>query len=597
MIGSRSSLKLFLGLLAAGFSCTVPLQAQLTQQDLMLLGYWVQNSSYPPAPAQTSYAWSVAAHANPDECFYGLAGYLNSPTAQANNASFLTNYPNDLSPEAIANCILSGGSPKINQAYVWGLTATPNGDVWIGTVANTLCLVLDNMYGPGASPDATLNNEYVCDAKNNPIEDYKPPRMYVYQPAGQSLMDLTPLVFGDPNLFNSSNPGIGLRSAGTSGDVVFFGGVNLPANNVVLFAFDAANYKYLGSQVFDGSGGKAHYTDIRQWHVYNGQLYTGVATPTGGQILRWTGSLSDPFKFEVVGNVGGDPAYFTLHTVDNRMYVSTWPVEIYGPPISMSIWMSPALHGEALALADTDANLWTKAWDLSKYEVEPSAQQAGGAIVSYGGYLYFGTMHVPGSGEVAFNYLYGSSADPTAALLGSYRPIVLFRSKGFAVKNPSVQLLYGNTLLPKYNARNKSWSLVKNNLKQQALYGTAGFGNLFNNYTWAAEVYNNQLFIGTMDFSYLLTDDTSFAGFSLSNLPPILQRAAQQSFGADLWYFTSTSKPAQLINSSGLGNFTSYGIRNLVATPDGLWTGMANPMNLRNDPANNPGGWKLILFK
>lgn len=590
MISRTSRLMLFVCFLAAWFSFVPPLSAQ-TADTLTLLLYWAQNSSTLPNPAQTSYTWNTRANANVDECFYGLAD-SNPSNAALNNASFFTNYPADFSADQITNCVNAGAKPKINQAYVWGLTVNGN-DVWFGTVANTLCLVMDSFYG--GVPDATLNNDYVCDAKNNPLEDTKPPRIYVYN-SQDGILDLTPKVVGDPNLYDlgTGDLVIGLRSAGNYNGVVFFGGLNR-ANNVVMFAFNADTKDYIGSYVFDGQNGKmGPYINIRQWHTYNGQLYTGVATPSGGQILRWSGSVEHPFQFEVVGNIGGDPAYFTLHS-DNRIYVSTWPVNLYAPTM-MSIWMSPALHDSPLQLTTADASSWTKVWDLSQYEVEPSAIQGGGAIASYGGYLYFGTMHVPGTGAFAFTQLYGQPSDVTAAFLGSYRPVAIFRSTGFAVKKPTVQLLYGNEMLPKFNAKKNSWTLVHNNLKQAGLYGTAGFGNFFNNYTWAAEVYNNQLFIGTMDFSYL-TSQTTFEGISFQDLPSEFQQLAQQFFGADLWYFTSNSEPAALINGTGLGNQTSYGVRNLAVGPDSLWLGMANPMNLRSDSTNNPGGWKLIQLQ
>jgi len=594
MISRKFRLELFLCALAACFCFALPLSAQLTQQDITLLAYWAQNSNTPPTPVQTSYEWSVATHANADECFYGLAG-SDPLNATKNNGSFFSSYPNDLPEAAVSGCISAGAKPKINQAYVWGLTVNGD-DVWFSTVANTLCLVLDGFYG--GMPDATLTNDYVCDGKANLLEDFKPARMYVYNSAS-GLTDLTPSVLaaGDLNLYNPATGSFvyGLRSAGNFGGVVFFGGLDLKSSNVVMFAFNAESKEYLGSMVFDGQGGRmGPYINIRQWHAYNGQLYTGVATATGGQILRWTGDVDHPFNFDIVGNVGGDPAYFTLHT-DNRLYVSTWPVNLNSPTM-MSIWMSPALHGEPLQLTTTDATLWGKVWDLSQYEVEPSAIQGGGAIASYGGYLYFGTMHVPGTGAVAFAQLYGQPTDEMAAFLGSYRPIAIFRSKGFTVKKPSVELLYGNTTLPKFSTKKNAWTLVSNNLRQKALYGTAGFGNFFNNYTWAAEVYNNQLFFGTMDFSYLISD-TSFQGLSLQDLPTVLQQEAQRSFGADLWYFTSTSKPAALINSNGMGNPTSYGIRNLAVGSGSMWVGMANPMNLRSNSEDNPGGWKLIEFQ
>jgi hypothetical protein len=255
--------------------------------------------------------------------------------------------------------------------------------------------------------------------------------------------------------------------------------------------------------------------------------------------------------------------------------------------------MSPALHGSTPKLTTTDASSWSQVWSLSNYEVEPSAVQGGGAIESFNGYLYFGTMHVPGTGALGFAELYGSTSDDAAAFLGSYRPITIFRSKGFSGKKPTVSLLYGNEFLPQYDPTAQQWNLVPNGLHEKGKYGTAGFGNFFNNYTWSAEVYKGNLFFGTMDFSYLASELT-FDNMTFQDLPEFMQQEAEQSFGADLWYFTDSDKPAKLINGNGMGNGTSYGIRNLVAGPDNLWIGIANPMNLRTDPAHNPGGWKLM---
>jgi hypothetical protein len=161
-----------------------------------------------------------------------------------------------------------------------------------------------------------------------------------------------------------------------------------------------------------------------------------------------------------------------------------------------------------------------------------------------------------------------------------------------------VELLYGNFLLPKFDTSSKSWKLVPNNLWQFGTYGLAGFGNMFNNYTWSAAVYNNQLFIGTMDFSYLVSDLTPTFGVTLpSQAQQLFQSRLQRSYGADLWRFTDNWHRAQLIDGNGLGNDTSYGIRNLITGQDAMWVGMANPMNLRSNYTDNPGGWKLIQFK
>lgn len=47
---------------------------------------------------------------------------------------------------------------------------------------------------------------------------------------------------------------------------------------------------------------------------------------------------------------------------------------------------------------------------------------------------------------------------------------------------------------------------------------------------------------------------------------------------------------------SGVGNYSSYVIRTMVAEEDALFLGMANPMNLQTDSTDDrpEGGWELI---
>ena len=54
-------------------------------------------------------------------------------------------------------------------------------------------------------------------------------------------------------------------------------------------------------------------------------------------------------------------------------------------------------------------------------------------------------------------------------------------------------------------------------------------------------------------------------------------------------------KPAKPVSLSGVGNYTSYGVRTMVSD-DFLYLGMANPMNLLTDPSDDvpEGGWELI---
>jgi hypothetical protein len=129
-------------------------------------------------------------------------------------------------------------------------------------------------------------------------------------------------------------------------------------------------------------------------------------------------------------------------------------------------------------------------------------------------------------------------------------------------------------------------------MRQVPKYGLAGFNNFFNNYTWWMEVFDGRLFVGTMDFLYL-----GAAGLrDMFDFPAIVTRTFERFYGADLWAFSSSNAPAFPISRSGLGNFTNYGFRTMVVTPDALYLGSANPMNLLTDQTDDvpEGGWELI---
>jgi hypothetical protein len=166
--------------------------------------------------------------------------------------------------------------------------------------------------------------------------------------------------------------------------------------------------------------------------------------------------------------------------------------------------------------------------------------------------------------------------------------------RGLGTPEERIELLYGNEQLPRYE-QGAGWSIADNNMRQKPQYGLAGFGNFFNNYTWWMEVFDRRLFVGTMDFLYLgaagLRDAFEF--------PPEVTATFERFYGADLWAFSSRHAPAKPVSRSGVGNFTNYGIRTMVATRDALYLGSANPMNLLTDPEDDvpEGGWELISLK
>lgn len=534
----------------------------------VLEGYWHGHYGKASSTGKIRILWDLLAKAKVDECYYGLQDPRNRP-------SFNATFPNDFTTDQVNACISENGKPKVNQAYVWGLTKYGD-NVWFGTVANTLCLVLNGFYGP-MTPSAMENTSWTCEMN---YKDVRPPRIFMYNTKTQQLTDKTQSVL-DKGTTDSVRlmSTTGLRSAGSHNNVVFLGGI--ASGGVSMFAFNAETGEYLGSTLLN------QYNNIRQWRVINNELYTGVGKRSGGEILRWTGSITDPFQFENVGDLTGDPAYLVEH--DGRIFASTWG----GPDDSGGtvLYMSP-LFGEDKILTADDKTCWKIMWKLSDYEVEPAAFQVGGALESYEGYLYWGTMHVPGTGLVAFSEMYPGAEAGAAAFLGTYRPIVIFRGKKFDTPKQRIELLYGTSRLPKYDAANAKWTIVPNNMHQKPKYGLAGINNFFNNYTWSMQVYKNQLFVGTMDWLYLGGVIVESLGI---DIPDNLQALIREKFdGADLRCFPSGDRPAVAVSLNGLDNYLNYGIRTMVADDDCLYIGTANPMNLATDPKKPDGGWELF---
>jgi len=176
-------------------------------------------------------------------------------------------------------------------------------------------------------------------------------------------------------------------------------------------------------------------------------------------------------------------------------------------------------------------------------------------------------------------------------LLNSERAISIFRGRDFGTAQEDLDIVYGHADMPVYVAG--AWQTLPNNMGEDPLWGNAGFNNPTNNYTWTMAVYDNRLWVGTMDWSWLLADALASVIADLDvpdvKLPTVTTR------GADLWYFPSADSPALPESIGGVGNPSNYGIRTVLSDSSGFYLGMANPMNLLTDPDVGPvGGWELI---
>nr|NQU91442.1 hypothetical protein [Bacteroidota bacterium] len=525
----------------------------------------------------------VKAKAEPDGCFFGVGNE--------------NNYFNPVGIDCDA-CELLGGIPKTNQAYVWGLTQESD-KLFFGTGPNIHCLVIGGYLGVTTPIETSC---YVCEFGEGPfspplppqVGDWRPPRLFAFDQTTNTNVDITP---NDPKINLTS----GIRSAGSLDGVALMGGPNL-LGGINLYAFNAEDNDFIGSvSMVVVPGTVVAVTNIRKWIVVDDVMYLGLGTAVGGSILKWTGNLANPFQFELVGNVNGQAAELAEH--DGRLFVSTWP-DTASKAINFAVlWMSPVIPSGGLTSADTDQ--WQKVWEVSDYEPDyiTAATYGGGALKSFGDYLYWGTMHVPLTSAFAFfSYFPPQTLEDTiAGLLGTYRAISVFRGSNFVEPDKgeaSIELLYGMSHLPKYTP-GTGWEIVPNNMEATPLYGPSGFGNLFNNYTWTMDEYMEELYVGTMDWSFLLfgtLGDLLGQAFSLDGRDDITDYREMGGyeipsffFGADLYKFPSPYSFAYPVSTSGVGNDKNYGIRTMVSDEDHLWLGTANPMNLDPD-----GGWELI---
>lgn len=537
------------------------------------------------------------AKATPDECYSSLGENL---------------------PFTSPPCFFS--QPKVNQSYPWGTTVDGTGNkIIIGTAANPHCLA-QGVFGL-TFPYET--DSWACEFGLSPyaflipgldlLGDFRPGRILAYDKTTHAITDLTPtdasLPFGVTVEVLITR---GFRFAQTIDDVIIVGGPTL-TGNVQLFFYHADTLEFLGTSSLTG------YNSIRKAAIVDSELYIAMGSSSGGEVLRWTGSGSPApcascNSFETVASLDGLAAFIVEH--EDRLFVSTWPA--FDGTSFAKLYMSRELNGSPLTAAD--ANGWTPVWNANDYDPDPvmAATYAGGALASFDGHLFFGTMHLPDLALGAFLSLHGvppTDEDVVATLFGTLRPSVLFRGKDFGTPQQEVELAYGDAELPVFvpGGGFGSWVSAPNNLpagKKNPLLGYSGYFNRYNHYTWAMTVWDDRLWIGTLDATYAFEQGTQAVLDELEGSPEIdpgdLQdlrdgvnlffAALLPAAGADLFYMTDADAPAFPESLTGLGNFSNWGVRNLLKIDDDMISAMANPSNLLTNPLDSlpEGGWELI---
>jgi len=503
------------------------------------------------------------ASAEPDECFTGIG-----QRAPMN--------PDGTCPES--------STPMTTETYVWGMTKVDipgvngNNSLWFGTGANVLCTtqgaLLSNVDpgGGGTSVcefgESPIIDEFPPGAILDTLGDWRPAKIYRYDLDSGQLIDRTPTPAQDPlNLLNAC---LGFRAGfNHNGVVILAGGTHPtidPSPGIVMFAYNAATGEYLGAQTFP------EYRTIRKGRVIQGHLYVGVGTPPlafpalgAGRVLRYEGNVNNPFDFVEVGNMPNislaGPAYGGV-VRDLAEYVGADGLSRVAVS-AKGVWLSPPIPGPGVGLPTSAYNNWELIWNPEQYEPDYVAAQSYvlGGIEFLNGWLYFMTMHIPGSIADMHNVcgvpplqfeLFGpdqcwtayvedetydpgppevpgrglNSAERSVLNNSTQRSMTLWRIRNAedAVRDPAdTQLLFGEEFLrgfdyaaatapggydpndPEANPYN-AWPEVNTGYSDPAAglpMGTSGMNNPFNNYGWAMEKVGNHIFALTMDYSTL----------------------------------------------------------------------------------------------
>jgi len=498
------------------------------------------------------------------------------------------------------------GQPKVNDSYIWSMTSDGE-HIWLGTVSNYLCGIESTVaysanlpqLGPTFTPHQT--SAFVCESIESGYPDlppgapgdWRPPRVLRYHPETARLEDFTPLQ--NPLLYET----LGLRSAFASEDVVIYAGQRFD-KGVNLFAFDTVSGALIATHTLP------ELRNMRQWIQSSQGVYVAGGKEDGhGLVFRWNGTPNDPFLFEVVAELGQEAAYLAEH--EGRLFANTWPV-VGSEPGGSVLYMSPLLGDEGLNLENRDQ--WQKVWQASDYDPDPVIAQTyfGGAMASYGGYLYWSTMHLPGIAPYKLKEVYGEGLSILMAsrLSSAWRSMAVFRGRNFS-EAPVLEPLYADDWMSVTHIR-LSDSIILSGMQQSKMgphkFGRSGFDRFFNVYGWSMAVYDNRLYVGTYDFSYELREEVRALEDRVlhpwrwpENQQP--READIGPYGADLMMFPSPEEPAVAISEDGLGNYANIGIRNMLVHKGVLYVATANPFNLLANPDDDQpeGGWELIAIR
>jgi hypothetical protein len=452
-----------------------------------------------------------------------------------------------------------GFQPKRNSSYPWGTTTYGESELWVGTIAQGWCVwPVQNLNLPMYL--STYESEFTGCSPQGVLSS--PSLIYIINPekGTTELVHEGTLSRGGEEFRKAMEPHdemsmlsiMGLRAAGTYGDLVFFAGHHLHSGGegwLRIFVFNAKDRSFLGYRELRGDTTRRFKTVTDK--EGNTAFYTIIGAETGmtqnGEgptvMLRWVGTPEAPFSggnylqtldgqgagwdivsgAELDGNFGmiGDFKQFTHVDGSERLIMSSAShPHLYDADTGQR---DPSKHESVMLLSEhIPRGGWTRedpmdfeiVFAMSRYD--PDTRGGWGAKWGtsniHDGYIYFGTYHQGTSAghshfEIAdselFNQLTDTEAGLKTFLANEWRASSVFRMKledlqAITEKKKNPELLYGYKDFRVANEAGK-WDTVPNALGVEPLFGEAGMGHPGNIYSWTSLSRDGQLFWGFFD--------------------------------------------------------------------------------------------------
>ena len=457
------------------------------------------------------------------------------------------------------NKMPAGFQAKRNSSYPWGTTTYGESELWVGTIAQGWCVwPVQNLNFPLYF--STYQSKYTGCSAQSVIST--PSLIYIFdlEKGTQELIHEGSLTSGGDDYTQATLPHdemsslsiMGLRAAGSYGDLIFFAGHHLHSSGegwLRIFVFNAKERSFLGYRELRGDTTRRFKTITDK----NGDMgfYTIIGAETGmnqnGEgptvMLRWVGTPEQPFKggnylqthdgkgagwdvvsaLELDGNFGmiGDFKQFTHVDGSERLIMSSAShPHLYNPDTGKR---DSSKHESVMLLSEPiPAGGWTRdnpmqfeiVFSMGRYDPDFKGRWGAkwGTTNFHNGYIYFGTYHQGTSAGFShfreadpdlFDQLTDSASGLKNFMANEWRASSIFRMKlddleAITQKKKNPELLYG---YKDFRVANDSgnWETVGNNLAVEPLFGEAGMGHPGNIYSWTSLSIDGQLFWGFFD--------------------------------------------------------------------------------------------------